>query len=149
MEVLLHSPSLLKHTSSSILPSGFDISLANPTRSVWASLNPAFIFGLRFSKQCPNISSIDDHSSTYTRLTKYPSTSASTIKGSSETSSEDIAGKDMGMFIHDSAASLTFRFLSLTEFTLITLIIFAGCGLSQPWDPIPVTHQNWVASGNI
>ncbi|GKD37205.1 hypothetical protein Tco_1257412 [Tanacetum coccineum] len=126
MEVLLRSPLLPKHTSSFILPSGFDTSPANPTRSVWVSLNPAFICGLRFSKQCLNITSTDDPSSTYTRLTKYPSTSASMNKGSSEISLDDIAEKDMGMFIYDSVASLTFRFLSLTEFTLITLIIFAA-----------------------
>ncbi|GJR24104.1 hypothetical protein Tco_0972631 [Tanacetum coccineum] len=65
----------------------------------------------------------DDPSSTYTRLTKYPSTSASTIKGSSDISSEDTTGKVMRMFIQDSVSSLIFYFLSFTEFTLITLII--------------------------
>ncbi|GKE18786.1 leaf rust 10 disease-resistance locus receptor-like protein kinase-like 2.4 protein [Tanacetum coccineum] len=43
----------------------------------------------------------------------------------------------MGMFIQDSVASLIFRFLSFTEFTLITLIIFAGCGSSWPGNPFP------------
>ncbi|GJY52348.1 hypothetical protein Tco_0443195 [Tanacetum coccineum] len=68
----------------------------------------------------------------HAKTPRYPFTSASTIKGSLKISSEGIARKDMGTFIYNSVASLTFRFLSFTEFTLITLIIFASWGSSRP-----------------
>nr|GEV00681.1 hypothetical protein [Tanacetum cinerariifolium] len=97
--VLLHKNSFPKHTSSSILPNGLVTSSEKPTKSVCVSFSHAFIVGLRFSKQCSNITSTNASSSTYTHLTKYPSTSASTIKGSFETSSAETDENVMGVFI--------------------------------------------------
>ncbi|GJU21053.1 hypothetical protein Tco_1154395 [Tanacetum coccineum] len=99
---LRHHPLPPKHTSSLIFPNSFTCSPENLDIVVCVSTSLALIDRCSMLKQCSNMISIEAPSSMCILGTRYPSTSASITKASSERSRARTGGKIIGTFIYFS-----------------------------------------------
>ena len=120
MVVRRYNPSDPKHTSNLILPNGLIASLT--TRGVFVVVSRHWMEGSRFKKQHSYITSTGAPWSTYCLRTVYPSTYASTIRGSLETSPGNIGGKLIRAFIQSSSWSMTFHFRPFPWYRIIFVI---------------------------